>query len=75
MEYYQKSRAKVIEELGGGCTSCRTTSGLEIHHVVQTISGRGRGSNQRLADWRRNMDKIKLLCKDCHKIEHKGDKK
>jgi len=71
-EYYHRERNKIIQQLGGKCIACGTTENLEIHHI-QAYNGKhhhGRGRITRLLDWKNNMDKITLLCRECHREYH-----
>jgi hypothetical protein len=57
---------------------CGSKENLEIHHTTattgRTSKGGFSGGTLRLADWKRNMDKIMLLCKKCHYIFKHGRK-
>ena len=67
---YKKYREEIIKMLGGKCKICGSTKNLHIHHKIKTLRGAGRGRFERLYDWKRNKDKIELLCRDCHfKVE------
>ena len=64
-------RKKQIMAFGGICEYCGSKENLEFHHFKQTkIYGRGRGRKERYYDVQNNKDCVKLLCHDCHKIEH-----
>jgi len=71
-EYYHRERDKIIKQLGGKCIACGTTDNLHIHHIIpyNGKNHRGRGAIARLLDWKNNMDKICLLCEECHKLYH-----
>lgn len=71
-EYYHREREKIIQRLGGKCIACGTTENLEIHHIWQYNGKRhhGRGRITRLLDWKNNIDKITLLCRECHREYH-----
>ena len=71
-EYNRKSRREIIQALGTYCRLCSSDSNLEVHHHDNIQRGRGRGTSQRIADWRREMASpncsLILLCKRCHLI-------
>lgn len=74
---YRKAREELIRERGGKCEwwKCKvklvvdgTRDNMHIHHKERTDICRkvGRGSTNRLADWRKNPDKIAVYCKKHH---------
>jgi 5-methylcytosine-specific restriction endonuclease McrA len=76
--YYHRERDKIIEKLGGKCRVCGSRDNLEIHHIKPCkrywTSGGNSGGTVRLRDWRRNFDKLVLLCKRCHFLWHLKEK-
>jgi len=71
-EYYHRERDRIIKQLGGKCIVCGATDNLHIHHIIpyNGKNHRGRGAIARLLDWKNNIDKICLLCEECHKLYH-----
>ncbi len=72
-----KRRAKAIAYLGGKCSSCSATEGLEFDHIdsetkLFTIAKGSSFSEERF--WA-EVDKCQLLCNDCHvaKSKDSGD--
>jgi hypothetical protein len=74
--YYKRERAKIIDNLGGCCQCCGTIENLEIHHDKRWSgpSVRGRGRMERLADWRRNIQFLRVFCRTHHREEHYANK-
>ena len=48
------------------CIDCGCKDNLEIHHIDYSWDKIGRKINNLYL----NIDKVKVLCKDCHKKEH-----
>jgi hypothetical protein len=63
---------KIIMRLGGAC-KCGATDNLQIHHIDRWMGKliRRKGRMERLADWKRNITRLKVMCSLCHREEHK----
>jgi predicted HNH restriction endonuclease len=67
-----RERDKVLAAFGNKCEFCGKVCELEMHHEKPTgLVGRGRGSRERLNDWKAHPDHFKLLCGDCHDLRHR----
>jgi len=70
---FHKGRDELIKLFGSKCVRCGSKNNLEFHHLIKTFKpskGGFSGGLLRLADWKRNLDKIQLLCKRCHCLAH-----
>lgn len=70
-KWYQKKRKELVAKFGGKCmcdnSNCNSSNNLEFAHKYTTgLSGRSRGSWNRLNDVRMNPEKYILLTKECH---------
>lgn len=71
INYYHRTRKKLIEALGGRCSKCGINENLEFHHIngdgLHGIGGWGQ-----LYEVRDRIDdhSIILLCRECHKEAH-----
>lgn len=74
-EYFHREQHKIYEQLGGVCEVCGIKENLQIHHKIPTISGRGRGSLNRLSDWKKELPtgNLMLVCEQCHLKIHSID--
>jgi len=71
--YVKKQKERIIQKLGGKCKICGSKENLHIHHRIKTLRGEGRGRFERLCDWKRNLNNLELLCKECHmKVEFRN---
>lgn len=67
----RKLRRQLKKQFGGKCSweDCPITSKLEFAHIKPTkLSGRGRGSKERMRDIRDNPTCYRLLCSYHHTI-------
>lgn len=83
--YYYKSRAQLIQRLGGECTDCGKThreaaendETLEFHHVDPDKGFEsGSGGMNHLVNVRQQVEngvEIELRCKHCHVKTHNDD--
>ncbi len=76
MRYYKKKQ-KILEYLGGKCSMCSSTNGLEIDHINWkeksfTITSRTNLSWNKL---KLELDKCQLLCKSCHDSKSIDDRR
>lgn len=67
-----------IEYLGGCCSSCGGTfhpSIYEFHHLDPMTKDRDPSKMLQLSQGRlqKELDKCKLLCANCHRLEHHGE--
>ena len=77
--YYQKERQNYINNFGGECCVCGTTSKLVFHHTDFSIIGNGRGSWNGLLELREQISRaenytIVLVCTFCHRKIHRLNK-
>ena len=75
-QWYNNKRRRYIYLKGNCCTRClcHEYDQLELAHIKDTnLSGEGRGSHNRLRDYRNNPDCYIILCKKCH-IEYDAQK-
>lgn len=70
----KERRLRIIAMLGNKCVRCGFADqrALEIHHKDRGRKSRGpndRSLTRRVANWRKNMDHIEVLCANCHRID------
>ena len=75
----RKRKLWAIEYLGGKCSSCGETfhpAVYEFHHTDPSTKDRDPSKMLQLSLTRltEELDKCVLLCANCHRIEHHGDK-
>lgn len=62
--YWKSIRREVIRQAGGECELCGDHDGLDAHHTTYEHHGREH----------RHMGDLMCLCRECHRIEHDGDR-
>lgn len=71
--YRRAKRENLVNQFGGKCRGCGSTSALQFAHVRQTeLHGMGRGRYERMRDVIRNPDAYTLLCPHCHSLYDHG---
>lgn len=80
-EYRARRRQRAIDFCGGRCELCGGYEALTFHHLT-SYEGKhspngSRGGMRQLKEvemriYNGGRDTIKLLCKDCHKLQHRG---
>lgn len=78
-ENKRKRKLEAIEYLGGKCSKCEQTfhpAVYEFHHLDPLTKDRDPSKMLQLSLERlkAELDKCILLCANCHRIEHHGDK-
>lgn len=69
----KEDRLEIIATLGGKCSQCGFLDprALDIDHTDRTRKLRMKSYplQRRVSDWRKNMDHLRVLCANCHRIE------
>jgi 5-methylcytosine-specific restriction endonuclease McrA len=71
LKRYHERREKAIEKLGGKCSKCRSTDGLQFDHVDRTTKKFTIGTLSSIneQDFWKEVDKCQLLCDTCHQAK------
>lgn len=77
-EYKLKRKIEAINYLGGKCIRCgysESPYALEFHHLDPSKKDFNIGKRiTKIERMKEELDKCILLCANCHRIEHSGDK-
>lgn len=78
-EFKRNRKLWAIQYLGGVCQSCGQQyhpAVYEFHHIQPETKDRdpSKMMSLSLAKLTAELDKCKLLCANCHRLEHHGDK-
>ena len=72
--YLARLRSRLLDRFGGACRVCGCGGVLEFAHIEPTeLSGKGRGSRDRLLDIKRNLQCYTLLCTAHHRLFDSGE--
>jgi 5-methylcytosine-specific restriction endonuclease McrA len=68
LKRYHERREKAIEKLGGKCTKCGSSDGLQFDHVDPTTKKFSIGTLSSINEdaFNKEVDKCQLLCDSCH---------
>jgi len=71
LKRYRERREKAIEKLGGKCSKCDSTDGLQFDHVDRTTKKFTIGTLSSIneQDFWKEVDKCQLLCDTCHQVK------